>query len=43
MRIDGQNRFLIPGLTDSHVHLFGYSIGGEGDAATSPTLSGKPG
>ena len=31
-RVDGQKKFLIPGLVDSHVHFFGYTRGGEGDA-----------
>ncbi|MDP9121958.1 MAG: amidohydrolase family protein [Acidobacteriota bacterium] len=30
-KIDGRERFLIPGLTDSHVHLFGYTRAGAGD------------
>lgn len=38
LRIAGQGRFLIPGLTDSHVHLFGYSRGGEGDPATEGAI-----
>ncbi len=29
--IDGRNRYLIPGLTDFHVHFYGYSKAGAGD------------
>src|SRR5258708_416707 len=39
-RIEGRHRFLIPGLTDSHVHLFGYSRAGAGDPRVeSPVLA----
>ncbi|HZT03756.1 MAG TPA: amidohydrolase family protein [Steroidobacteraceae bacterium] len=38
LRIAGEGRFLIPGLTDSHLHLFGYSRGGEGDPATEGAI-----
>jgi len=38
LRISGQGRFLVPGLTDSHVHLFGYSKGGEGEPATEGAI-----
>lgn len=38
LRIAGEGRFLIPGLTDSHVHLFGYSRGGEGDPQTEGAI-----
>ncbi len=31
LAIDGRGRYLIPGLVDTHVHLFGYSRAGEGD------------
>jgi len=37
-RISGEGRFLIPGLTDSHVHLFGYSRSGEGDPVTEGVI-----
>ena len=30
-RIDGRHRFLIPGLVDTHAHLFGYMRGGADD------------
>jgi imidazolonepropionase-like amidohydrolase len=29
--IDGRNRYLIPGLVDTHVHFFGYTRAGAGD------------
>ena len=29
--IDGRNRYLIPGLTDAHIHFYGYSQAGAGD------------
>lgn len=29
--VDARNRFLIPGLVDTHIHLFGYSRVGNGD------------
>jgi imidazolonepropionase-like amidohydrolase len=38
LRIAGRDRFLIPGLTDSHVHFFGYSRGGEGDPLTEGAI-----
>src|SRR5579885_406572 len=38
LRIAGEGRFLIPGLVDSHVHLFGYSRGGEGDPTTEGAI-----
>src|SRR5258708_21594332 len=37
-RIDGRHRFLIPGLTDSHVHLFGYSRAGARDPRVQSAL-----
>jgi len=33
-KIEGGGRYLIPGLVDTHVHMFGYSRGGEGDPRT---------
>jgi len=36
--IDGQGRYLIPGLVDTHVHFFGYSRGGEGDLGTENAI-----
>src|SRR5476651_1014886 len=32
--IDGRGRYLIPGLTDTHVHFFGYSKVDAGDPET---------
>ena len=37
-RIDGQGRFLMPGLIDSHVHLFGYSRSGADDIGAERTI-----
>ena len=37
-KIDGQGRYLIPGLVDSHVHVFGYSRAGEGDLRTEHAI-----
>lgn len=37
-RIEAQDRYLIPGLVDTHVHVFGYSRGGEGDPATETAI-----
>lgn len=36
--IDAENRFLIPGLVDTHVHFFGYSRGGSGDRETEDAI-----
>jgi imidazolonepropionase-like amidohydrolase len=38
LAIDGRGRYLIPGLVDTHVHLFGYSRGGEGDPKTEDAI-----
>jgi imidazolonepropionase-like amidohydrolase len=32
-KIESDGRYLIPGLVDSHVHMWGYSRGGEGNSA----------
>jgi len=37
-RIDGRGRYLIPGLVDTHAHVFGYSRGGEGDPASEAAI-----
>jgi len=37
-RIDGHDRYLIPGLADTHAHVFGYSRGGEGDRASETAI-----
>lgn len=36
--IDGSGRYLIPGLTDTHVHFFGYSRVGDGDPQTEAAI-----
>lgn len=37
-RIDGRRRFLLPGLTDTHVHFFGYRRGGADDRTVEQTI-----
>jgi imidazolonepropionase-like amidohydrolase len=38
--IDGRKRFLIPGLTDSHAHFFGYrKSGAENRNSTLPLMA----
>lgn len=37
-KIEGGGRYLIPGLVDTHVHMFGYSRGGEGDPRTEHAI-----
>jgi imidazolonepropionase-like amidohydrolase len=37
-KIDGHDRYLIPGLADTHVHVFGYSRGGEGDRRSETAI-----
>ncbi len=39
-RIDGRHRFLLPGLTDSHVHFFGYSRRGADDPRVERSILG---
>jgi Amidohydrolase family len=38
LAIDGNGRYLIPGLIDTHVHFFGYSRAGEGDRLTEAAV-----
>lgn len=38
LAINAHGRFLLPGLVDSHVHLFGYSRIGDGDSATQQAI-----
>ncbi|HEU5067094.1 MAG TPA: amidohydrolase family protein [Sphingomicrobium sp.] len=37
-RIFGHGRYLVPGLVDTHVHLWGYSRGGEGDLSSESKI-----
>jgi imidazolonepropionase-like amidohydrolase len=36
--VDAQNRFLIPGLVDTHIHMMGYSRVGNGDRDTQDAI-----
>jgi imidazolonepropionase-like amidohydrolase len=36
--VDARNRFLIPGLVDTHVHMFGYSTAANGDRDTQDAI-----
>ncbi|HKD65763.1 MAG TPA: amidohydrolase family protein, partial [Candidatus Binataceae bacterium] len=36
--IDGRSRYLIPGLTDFHIHFYGYSQAGAGDRKLEPQV-----
>lgn len=36
--IDGRNRYIIPGLTDTHVHFFGYARAGADDIGVEKSI-----